>query len=39
MGQPTLSMTSKARGILPRNIEINPREHVIAVTSRSWVQL
>jgi len=39
MGQLALSMTGRVSGALPINIEVNPREHVQAITTRSGVQL
>ena len=39
MGQLALSMTGRVPGALPSNTEVNPREHVQVITTRSGIQL
>ncbi|XP_022855377.1 uncharacterized protein LOC111376638 [Olea europaea var. sylvestris] len=39
MGQMAISMTGRVPGNLPSNTEINPKEHVKAITTKSRVQL
>ncbi|KAL2467173.1 Uncharacterized protein Adt_43024 [Abeliophyllum distichum] len=39
MGQMAVVMSNRPHGALPRNTEVNPREQVHSITTRSGVQL
>ena len=39
VGQLASMMTERQQGSLPSNTETNPREHVNAITLRSWKKL
>ncbi|KAL2453097.1 Uncharacterized protein Adt_49403 [Abeliophyllum distichum] len=39
MGQMAIALSGRAPGTLPSNTEVNPKEHVKAITTRSGVQL
>ncbi|KAL2486517.1 Uncharacterized protein Adt_31273 [Abeliophyllum distichum] len=39
MGHMVIALSGRAPGTLPSNIEVNPKEHVKAITTRSGVQL
>ncbi|KAL2491698.1 Uncharacterized protein Adt_27326 [Abeliophyllum distichum] len=39
MGQMAVAMSNRPQGTLPSNTEVNPREQVLAITTRNRVQL